>query len=205
MWRNYILKNLLYPHDTLLIDFPAPDEEVDSDYLFMWAGFVKPGKHRSLMYDPSEDTWYRRDFFVDARETDLPNFATYENLLIAQENAMESVLSEWRVDTPEILQKCVEHDEDNWRINNKAFIKDPSEYHELKGMIADQMSILKEVFIHTASKDAFPYITMFGMEEFANMTGMIDNKIVKKDAVNRNFIAANVNKTEQQDQEAKGA
>jgi len=25
MWRNYILKNLLYPHDTLFIDFPAPD------------------------------------------------------------------------------------------------------------------------------------------------------------------------------------
>ena len=65
------------------------------------------------------------------------------------------------------------------------------------------MSILKEVFIHTASKDAFPYITMFGMEEFATMTGIIDNKMVKKDAVNRNFIAANVSKSE--DQEQKGA
>lgn len=81
MWRNYILKNLLYPHDTLFIDFPAPKEEVDADYLFMWAGFVKPGKHRSLLYFPGEDTWYRREFFVDERENDLPNFANYENLV----------------------------------------------------------------------------------------------------------------------------
>ena len=28
-WRNYILKNLIYPYDTLFIDFPAPDAEVD--------------------------------------------------------------------------------------------------------------------------------------------------------------------------------
>ena len=80
MWRNYILKNLLYPNDTLFINFPAPEEEVDPDYLFNWAGFVKPGKHRSLLYVPSEDTWYRRDFFVDERESDLPNFANYENI-----------------------------------------------------------------------------------------------------------------------------
>ena len=26
MWRTYILKNLIYPHDTLFIDFPAPLE-----------------------------------------------------------------------------------------------------------------------------------------------------------------------------------
>ena len=26
MWRNYILKNLIYPHDTMFIDFPAPEQ-----------------------------------------------------------------------------------------------------------------------------------------------------------------------------------
>lgn len=80
MWRNYILKNLLYPHDTLFVDFPGPEEDVDSEYLFMWAGFVKPGKHRSFLYVPNEDAWYKRDFYVDERENDdLPNFADYNN------------------------------------------------------------------------------------------------------------------------------
>lgn len=72
MWRSYILKNLIYPHDTLFIDFPAPEEEIDPDFMFMFAGFVKPGKHRSFLYDPEEDLWYKRDFFVDERDTELP-------------------------------------------------------------------------------------------------------------------------------------
>ena len=71
-WRTTILKNLIYPHDTLFIDFPAPDEECDPNQLFMFAGFVKPGKHRSFLYDPEEDIWYKRDFFVDEREGSLP-------------------------------------------------------------------------------------------------------------------------------------
>jgi len=58
MWRSYILKNLIYPHDTLFIDFPAPEEHVDPDFIFMYAGFVKPGKHRALLYDPVDDIWY---------------------------------------------------------------------------------------------------------------------------------------------------
>ena len=54
MWRNYILKNLIYPHDTLFVDFPA-DDQVPHEFTFMFAGFVKPGKHRALLYDPDED------------------------------------------------------------------------------------------------------------------------------------------------------
>ena len=88
MWRHYILKNMLYPHDTLYVDFPTPEADVEADYLLTWAGFVKPGKHRSLLYMPGEDTWYRRDFFVDERESDLPNFANYENLVEDEAQAL---------------------------------------------------------------------------------------------------------------------
>lgn len=75
MWRTYILKNLIYPHDTLFIDFPAPQDEVDPESLFLFAAFVKPGKHRAILYDPFEDVWYKRDFYVDEREEELPKFA----------------------------------------------------------------------------------------------------------------------------------
>lgn len=67
MWRTYILKNLLYPEDTLFIDFPKPTEQIDPDLLYMFSGLVKPGKHRALLYDPIEDLWYKRDFYVDER------------------------------------------------------------------------------------------------------------------------------------------
>lgn len=95
-WRNYILKNLIYPYDTLFIDFPAPDADVDPSQLFIFTGFVKPGKHRSLLYDCEEDIWYKRDFYVDEREGDLPQFATYENTTAEKETHMSSIMKEWK-------------------------------------------------------------------------------------------------------------
>ena len=128
MWRTYILKNLLYPHDTQFVDFPAPEEEIDCDYLFMWAGFVKPGKHRSLLYDPEENTWYKRDFFIDEREGDLPAFANYENLVVEKGNELNSILKDWKVDTDHTFKKCVQNDEESWKMDNRQFIRDPGEY-----------------------------------------------------------------------------
>ena len=128
MWRTYILKNLIYPHDTLFIDFPAPQEDVDPEQLFMFAAFVKPGKHRSILYDPFEDVWYKRDFYVDEREQDLPHFAQYENVTADKENVLLSILKEWRLDSSSTYRRCLEHDEENWKIDNVQFIKDPQDY-----------------------------------------------------------------------------
>lgn len=128
MWRTYILKNLIYPHDTLFIDFPSPNEDVDPEQLYMFAAFVKPGKHRSLLYDPDEDVWYKRDFYVDEREEDLPKFAQYENITADKEQQLSSVLKDWKQDSSSILRRCIEHDEDNWKIKNEQFIKDPQDY-----------------------------------------------------------------------------
>ena len=62
----------------------------------------------------------------------------------------------------------------------------------LRALIVKHFAVLKDVFIHTASKDAFPTIEMFGTEEFSKHMGLIDGKHVKKKDINRMFIAANV-------------
>jgi hypothetical protein len=94
------LKNLIYPHDTLFIDFPSPEEQVDPDYLFLFAGFVKPGKHRSLLYDPVEDIWYKRDFYVDEREDeDLPKFMRYDDAVAEKGTQLNSILKDRKRDT----------------------------------------------------------------------------------------------------------
>ena len=98
MWRTYILKNLIYPHDTMFIDFPTPEQKIDPDSLFMYSGFVKPGKHRSLLYDPEEDVWYKRDFYIDEREMDVPMFANYENVIAEKSSVMNSLLKDWKED-----------------------------------------------------------------------------------------------------------
>ena len=67
----------------------------------MYAAFVKPGKHRVIIYDPlphDEDgpCWYIRDFYVDERQEDLPRFvALYEEEKVA-EVVINSVLKDWK-------------------------------------------------------------------------------------------------------------
>lgn len=124
MWRTQILKNLIYPHDTLFIDFPPPTEEIEPDFLYMFAGLVKPGKHRSLLYDPETDIWFKRDFFVDEREMDVPEFAQYENITADKGPVLNSILKEWKADTAATYRRCMEHDESCWKIFSGQFIKD---------------------------------------------------------------------------------
>ena len=201
MWRNYILKNLIYPHDTMFIDFPSPEQHVDPDQLFMFAGFAKPGKHRSLLYDPDEDVWYKRDFYIDEREMDVPMFANFEHVTAEKGAVLNSVLKDWKDDNHTTYIKCLEHDEENWKLGNGAFIKDMSDYHNLRQLILKYMPVLKEIFITTcAQHDQFPCLGNFGTEEFSNSCGLVDNKHVKKDTVNRMFITANYSDKEENDQ-----
>ena len=46
------MKNLIYQQDTLFIDFPQSGVGVDPESLFMYAAWVKPGKHRAFLFDP---------------------------------------------------------------------------------------------------------------------------------------------------------
>lgn len=98
----------------------------------MFAAFVKPGKHRALLYDSFEDVWYKRDFYVDEREEDTPKFAQYENFTADKENVLNSVFKDWKEDNAATYRKCLEHDEENWKIDNVQFIKDPQDYQLLR-------------------------------------------------------------------------
>lgn len=192
MWRTYILKGLLYPHDTLFIDFPKPTEQIDPDLLYMFSALVKPGKHRALLYDPIEDLWYKRDFYVDGRTDDnLPAFANYENTVADKGPILNSILKDWKVDNVATIRNCMEHDQANWNISNSKFIRDPTEYETLRMAIEANFGLLKEIFMHTASKYDFPCIGNYGTEEMSKNMGLMDGKVVLKDTINRTFIKVN--------------
>ena len=80
-------------------------------------------------------------------------------------------------------------------------ISNPQDYADLRKVIAQYFPIIKEVFLITAAKgDQFPCMGLFGTEEFSKHVGLIDEKKVKKEDVNRNFIAANVSNEEEKQQ-----
>ena len=54
--NDNICKNLKYPSDTKIVDRPSEakyfSRELEDDTTFVWAGFVKPGRHSFLVRDP---------------------------------------------------------------------------------------------------------------------------------------------------------
>ena len=96
------------------------------------------------------------------------------------------------------MRKCLEHDEEQWKLNKGKVISNQQDYTELRKVIQQYFHIIKEVFLITAARgDQFPCIGLFGTEEFSKHIGLIDEKKVKKEDVNRNFIAANVSGEEE--------
>ena len=105
-WREIILKNLIYPNDSFFVDFPQEKERLNVNRVFMFANFVKPGKHRTFVYDPKNEAWYKREFFVDIREKSLPEFAKLDLGTAEKPVILNSVFKEWVKDTETTYDKC---------------------------------------------------------------------------------------------------
>jgi len=51
------------------INFP-PYEDVDED-VFAFAGFVKPGRHVIVIFDPEHHAFYYKDLVVEVRKSEI--------------------------------------------------------------------------------------------------------------------------------------
>ena len=98
----------------------------------MFAGFVKPGKHRVIMYDPLSETgqpeWYMRDFYVEERQETIPKFIKIQEEVKVKEKVLNSILKEWKQDTTGTYKKMIEYDQRFWKV--QKYIKEPEEYDE---------------------------------------------------------------------------
>lgn len=103
------MSQIKYPTDSLFIHFPHEEKVYYKDELkkfFMFAGFVRPGKHRIYVRDITTSKqdrakWYMKELIVPAREKDLPVYKHIEEK--KQEvkiKTLESIFKDWRKDTP---------------------------------------------------------------------------------------------------------
>jgi hypothetical protein len=56
------------------INYPNDDKDVDSVYVF--AGFVKPGVHIIIVYDPELQEFFKREIVIEHLKIDLPILKT---------------------------------------------------------------------------------------------------------------------------------
>ena len=74
-----------------------------------------------------------------------------------------SVFKDWKEDTPQLLEKCKEHDKALWK--TPRFVKDPAEQERCWEVVSDNFQRLKDLFLTLACRSIYPYI---GWIDFTN-------------------------------------
>ena len=74
-WRSLLLNSQKYREEIVSVNFPLA-EDVD-DKVFVFAGFVKPGKHVIVIYDPPTDNLYFKHIIVEVRKQEIVLDRTY--------------------------------------------------------------------------------------------------------------------------------
>ena len=71
-WRDVLKKCTKYKDDMLVVNFPPFDGRSTNDFaIYTFSGFVKPGRHVIVIYDPPSGRFFRKDFIVDVRKGDI--------------------------------------------------------------------------------------------------------------------------------------
>jgi hypothetical protein len=52
------------------INFPS-DDSVNGDDLFVFSGFIKPGFHVIIVFDPVKEEFFKRDILVEVRKDEI--------------------------------------------------------------------------------------------------------------------------------------
>lgn len=81
---------------------------VEAENWYTYAGFLKPGYHQFVVYDPYMDRAYFQDFVAKLNQRDFvyPEYPLHMDFHIALK--VPNVWKPWRTDTENDLQKCFE-------------------------------------------------------------------------------------------------
>ena len=65
-WREVVEKCQKYKKEQVMINYPPFDGKDET--IFIYAGFVQPGRHVLIIFDPETREFFQRDFIVEVRE-----------------------------------------------------------------------------------------------------------------------------------------
>ena len=108
-WRDTVKACQKYRDELTSVNYPAVDERAVE--IFVFAGFVKPGRQVLIIYDPEDKEFYQRDIVVEVRSGDIyveeARVSGNEKGRGNDEDLFERddfIFKDWRRDTPENLR-----------------------------------------------------------------------------------------------------
>ena len=99
-WRTVLQQCQKYRRELVSINFPPFDGQHEDIHIF--AGFVKPGRHVIVIYDPERKKFYRKDILVEVRKGGL--IIESGKKMISQNQNDNSIFKQWRDDDEKALR-----------------------------------------------------------------------------------------------------
>lgn len=136
----------------------APDEK-----LWVWAGFVPPGKHSYSVLFPNENKLEQDICFnqVIVQPRSYPLEVALKRTKIEaisrRFDRAKSVFRDWRIDTDGLIQRSVFIDLGLSKLSR--FVRDPTELGRVEDVLLDFARPLKDLFTHSICRSDYPSIS----------------------------------------------
>eukprot|EP00349_Pseudokeronopsis_sp_Brazil_P006027 CAMPEP_0202967230 /NCGR_PEP_ID=MMETSP1396-20130829/12024_1 /ASSEMBLY_ACC=CAM_ASM_000872 /TAXON_ID= /ORGANISM="Pseudokeronopsis sp., Strain Brazil" /LENGTH=291 /DNA_ID=CAMNT_0049692037 /DNA_START=293 /DNA_END=1165 /DNA_ORIENTATION=+ len=184
-WRETIQASIKY-RKVFMVNAGLIGEE---DQVFVLPTFVEAGKHRFVVR--SEGKMFVHNFITPVREEDIPIVVKKTKMKVTERVFKKdaSVFKDWKEDTPFLLEKCMQHDKQCWKV--PRFIKDPSEQDKVWDILVQNFKKLKDLFLTLSCRSIYPCISWMDFSNYCDQC-RIPDKNVPLATVDRLFIATNV-------------
>lgn len=169
-----------------------PDNIPDLKDYFLFADFIRPGKHKFVLFEHKEFSSFQPlDLIVPYRDDMLKLHKKRVKKLNTMKmfNKNKSVFKPWKADTSKSLRKMFDQDMEYSKIFKVS--KDPNEFSLIKDVLYKYVVEIKDVFVYCTGSSLFPYISWLDFSSFWQSWDIIDKNWTIAD-LDRIFIATNV-------------
>ena len=127
----------------------------------------------------------------DFRREDIPIFnkAYSESASYRQFRKDASVFATWKQDDIYIIQKCLEHDEQYWKLHK--LIKDKEDYNGVVDYYKKNFPIFAGTYKFLSARGRYPFINLNDFVWFSRKSNMPDKRVPQR-FIDQHFVAVNV-------------
>jgi len=160
-WRDTVRACQKYRDELTSLNWPAVDECGVEPFVF--AGFVKPGRHVLIVYDPDDQEFYRRDIVVEVRSGDIyvedDGDSGNQKGRGKDEELFERddfIFKDWRKDTPESLHAMYRTDLDSEIFSSLTMGTPERWYSAILDYISNNYQVFLDAYKVYLTRTGFP-------------------------------------------------
>lgn len=176
-WRAVIKECQKYRKELISINHP-PDEALQED-TFVYAGFLKPGRHAVYMYDPETQQFYKKDLIAEFRASDIktekrrPTGTSTSKGDSGVADDEDSFFKEWRADDPTNLKLVIQGDLGNPAFTSESLGMDRELYFTVMNHLPTVFPVINEAHKVYMTRGEYPSSSVDKFLKFLQLINLV--------------------------------